>query len=175
MESLQIRDAVRQFNHRIGFGLKTIRFILTGFGLVFALTACATQPAHIPDTMPTPAAIGASETLLVSQKLDTEVVDESWNPSIYRWPQFNRALFNWTTTVKNDAPQSRDICVVFHLMDANHKPLRGVRGCRVVAPGHEGHIALNAYVDLDRLKEAKHGQVKPYESHTIYIPRSATD
>jgi hypothetical protein len=155
--------------------MKSIRIIPSILLLPVAVTACAAGAVRIPDKSPTAAAVGAPEIVLVAKKLDTEVVDESWHPSNIRWPQFNRGLFNWTATVKNDAPQSREICVVFHLIDAHHKDLRGVRGCRVVASGQEGHIALNAYVDLDRLKQARTVQIDPYESHTIYYPRSATN
>jgi len=70
--------------------------------------------------------------------------------------------------------QSREICVVFHLYNANHRQLLGERGCRVVAPGKEGHILSSAFVDLDLLKQAKSGQALPFESHTIYNPKSST-
>ncbi|HTN44564.1 MAG TPA: hypothetical protein VMN77_12285 [Nitrospiria bacterium] len=155
--------------------MKVTQVIAAVFFLEIALTACTTRPIRVPDAMPAAAAVEAPDVVRAAEKLDADLVDQSWHPATIKWPQLNRGLFDWTATVKNDAPQSRDICVVFHLFNASHQALRGVRGCRVVAPGHEGHIALNAYIDLDRLKQARSGHVDPYESHTIYFPGSATN
>jgi len=156
--------------------VKKLRFILPIFVFQIGVTACATRPLRVPDTMPTAAdTVAVSGVVPVVEKLDTEVVEQSWHSETPRWPQFNRGLIDWTATIKNDAPQSRDICVVFHLFNANHRALRGVRGCRVVAPGQEGRITSSAYIDLDRLNRAQTGHVDPYESHTIYYPRSATN
>jgi len=163
----------RCLDQRLETVARKLRFLLPIFVFQIGVTACATRPIRVPDAMPTAAAVEAPDVVRVAQKLDAELVDQSWHPATIKWPQFNRGMFNWTATVKNDAPQSRDICVVFHLFNASHRALRGVRGCRVVAPGQEGHIALNAYVGLDLLKQAQTGHVDPYESHTIYYPRSA--
>ncbi|HET6465821.1 MAG TPA: hypothetical protein VFH55_09460 [Nitrospiria bacterium] len=137
-------------------------------------TACASRTIRIPDAMPTHASLDASTVATGAKKLDAEVIDQSWHPATFSWPKFDRGMFFWTTTVKNNAPQSRDICVVFHLFNAKHRPLLGERGCRVVAPGKEGHISSSAFVDLDLLKHAKSGQALPYESHTIYYPKATT-
>lgn len=155
--------------------MKKLRFILPIFIIQIGVTACATRSIRVPDAMPTAVAVEASDDVPGSKTIDAELVHQSWHPAAIKWPQFDRGLFNWTATIKNDAAQSRDICVVFHLFNASHRALRGVRGCRVVAPGREGHIALNAYVDLDLLKQARTAHVDPYESHTIYYPRSATN
>ena len=153
--------------------MKTLQFIFTILIGLAGVTACASRPIRIPDAMPTVASLDASSAFMVAKKLNAEVVDQSWHPATFSWPRFDRGMFFWTTTVKNDAPQSRDICVVFNLLDTNHRVLLGERGCRVVAPGREGHITSNAYVDLDLLKQAKSGQARPFESHTIYYPKPA--
>jgi len=142
--------------------------------LLIGVTACVSRPLRIPDAMPPAASLDAPNVVKVVKNLDAEVIDQSWRPATFRWPRLDRGMFFWTTTVKNDASQSRDICVVFHLFNANHRVLLGERGCRVVAPGQEGHISSSAYVDLDLLKQAKSGQASPFESHTIYYPKSAT-
>jgi hypothetical protein len=142
--------------------------------LLAGVSACASAPIRISDAMPAEANLKAPNAVVVVKKLDAEVVDESWHPATYSWPRFDRGMFFWTATIKNDAPQSRDICVVFHLFNANHRPLLGERGCRVVGAGKEGHISSSAFVDLDLLKQAKSGQARPFESHTIYYPQSGT-
>jgi hypothetical protein len=154
--------------------MQTFRFILTLAVLQIGVVACAIRPIRIPDAMPTNAVRDAPNVVRVVKKLDAEVIDQSWDPATVRWPELNRGMFNWSATIKNNAPQSRDICVVFHLFNANHRALRGVKGCRVVAPGQEGHITSNAYVDLNLLKQAQTGQAGLYESHTIYYRKSAT-
>jgi hypothetical protein len=154
--------------------MKTLPFILTLFIVLVGVTACANPSIRIADAMPAVASPDRSNVVTVVKKLDAEVIDQSWHPATFSWPRFDRGMFFWTTTIKNEAPQSRDICVVFHLFNAKHRPLLGERGCRVVGAGKEGHISSSAFVDLDLLKQAKSGQARPFESHTIYYPKSAT-
>jgi len=154
--------------------MKTLQFYLTTLIVLIGLTACASQSIRIADAMQAAASPDRSNVVTVVKKLDAEVIDQSWHPATFSWPRWDRGMFFWSTTVKNDAPQSREICVVFHLYNANHRQLLGERGCRVVAPGKEGHILSSAFVDLDLLKQAKSGQALPFESHTIYNPKSST-
>jgi hypothetical protein len=154
--------------------MRTLQFNLATLIVLIGVSACTGRPIRIADAMQAAASPDRSNVVTVVKKLDAEVIDQSWHPATFSWPRFDRGMFFWTTTIKNEAPQSRDICVVFHLFNAKHRPLLGERGCRVVGAGKEGHISSSAFVDLDLLKQAKSGQARPFESHTIYYPKSAT-
>jgi len=154
--------------------MKTLRFVIADFALLAGVAACAVAPVPIPDAMPKEANLRPPHVVPVVKKLDAEIVDESWHPAPIRWPRFDRGIFYWTATIKNDAPESRDICVAIDLLNTRHRVLLEERGCRVVASGKEGHFASNAFVNLDLLKRATSAQVHPFESHNIYYPKAAT-
>jgi hypothetical protein len=154
--------------------MKTLRFVITNFALLVGVAACAGAPIPIPDAMPKDANLQAPHVVSVAKKLDAEIVDESWHDAAISWPRLDRGMFYWTTTIKNDAPESRDICVVFDLLSSRHRVLLEERGCRVVASGKEGHFSSNAFVNLDLLKRAASGQAHPFESHNIYYPKATT-
>jgi hypothetical protein len=149
-----------------------LRLILTIFVLLGGVSACAGPPIRTPDPMPTEASFDAPEYVREVKKLDVEVIDQSWRPATFSWPRFNRGMFYWTATVKNTAADSRDICVVFNLLNADRRMVRAVRGCRVVAAGKKGDFSSNAFVDLTVLKQVKSGRAIPFESHKIYYPKS---
>jgi hypothetical protein len=154
--------------------MKILRFVITNFALLAGVAACASAPTPVPDAMPKGANLQAPHVARVVKKLDAEIVDESWHPATISWPRFDRGMFYWTTTVKNDAPESRDICVVFDLLNTRHRVLLQERGCRVVASGKEGRFSSNAFVNLDLLKRAASAQAYPFESHNIYYPKAST-
>jgi len=149
-----------------------IRSIISIFVLLFAVNACAAASLRDSNAISTRSEFEPANPVTVVKSLEAEVVDESWHPATFSWPRFDRGLFYWTATLKNDAPQSRDICVVFRLYGAKHQMLLGVRDCRVVASRQEGHISSSAFVNLDLLKQATSGQARPYESHKIYYPKA---
>jgi len=141
------------------------------FLLMIAVTACAARSVQGPDPKPAEAGDNTPAVLTAVKDSNVKVIKQSWHPGTVTWPQFNRGQLFWETTVKNTAPESREICVFYQFLNTDHKTLASQRRCEVVAPGQEAHISGSPYVDLGLLKEIKIGQPNPVESHKVYFPK----
>jgi hypothetical protein len=155
--------------------MKIVRFLLTTFVLLAGVTACASPPVQGPDPTPVEAGPITPAVLKAVKDSDVKVIKQSWHPGKVTWPQFNRGQLFWETAVKNTAPESRQICVFYQFLSADHKMLASQRRCEVVAAGQEALISGSPYVDLSLLKEIKIGQSNPVESHKVFFPKPPTN
>jgi hypothetical protein len=155
--------------------MKTSRFILTTFVLLAGVMACASRPVQGPDPIPVEAGATPPAVLKAVKNSDVKVIKQAWHPGTVTWPQFNRGQLFWETTVKNTAPESRQICVFYQFLSTDHKVLASQRRCEVVAAGQEAQISGSPYVDLGLLKEIKIGQPNPVESHKVFFPKPPTN
>lgn len=99
-----------------------------------------------------------------------QVLKHSWKPGDFAWDSLGKAQFDWNAVVKNDATESRKICVNYELLGADEVVLASSSRCQVVPPGGEGEIFGTVYVDAKVLADAKNSRATATESHMLYFP-----
>lgn len=116
------------------------------------------------------AAIVIAQSVWASGPAGVQVLKHSWKAGDVTWEGLGKAQFDWNALVKNEAAESRKICVNYDLLAADKAVLVSNSRCQVVPPGGEGEIFGNVYVDAKVLADTKDSRATATESHLLYYP-----
>jgi hypothetical protein len=99
-----------------------------------------------------------------------QVLKHSWKAGDLTWESLGKAQFEWNAIVKNEAAESRKICVNYELLGQDDAVLSSSSRCQVVPAGGEGEIFGAVFVDAKVLADAKNSRATATESHILYYP-----